>query len=105
MSSSTLHISDDTFKEDMTFEEQSAVMKGQWAWSKEQVETRLQQISDLEDRIKQFNEKYAAFQILVDEGEKLLQQERPIGCTPQRIAEQMKICQVTRHYVLFHISI
>ena len=78
----------------MTFEEQSAVMKGQWAWSKEQVETRLQQISDLEDRLKQFNEKYATFQILVVEGEKLLERERPVGHTAQRLAEQMKTCQV-----------
>lgn len=82
------------FEEDTTFEEQAAMVKGQWEWSKEQVDTRLQQVNDLLERLKLFISQYEAFQRLVVQGKDLLEQERPVGQTAQRISEQMKTCQV-----------
>lgn len=87
-------IGGDVFEEDTTFEEQAAMVKGQWEWSKEQVDTRLQQVNDLLERLKLFISQYEAFQRLVVQGKDLLEQERPVGQTAQRISEQMKTCQV-----------
>ena len=73
-------------------------IKIQWEWLRSHADARSRQIDYLLDKIRQFNDQYSALRQFVDEGNKLLEEERPVGDTAARIQEQMDTCQVHSVY-------
>ena len=61
---------------------------------KEQTERRISQTDDLLGRLERFEQQYSALCGLIAEGNELLDLEKPVGDTAQRIAEQTETCQV-----------
>lgn len=52
------------------------------------------QASDLHGRLLKFEELHSSLRSLIEEGQKLLESERPVGNNAERIAQQTSTCQV-----------
>lgn len=68
--------------------------QNQWEWLKTQAGAQAELISDLLEKLSQFNQQYGDLTKFVQEGKELLESEKPVGESAARIQEQMKTCQV-----------
>ena len=69
-------------------------LQTQWEWLKSQATTRAELITELLDKMNQFDKKYGALRKFLEESNALLESEKPVGQSAARIKEQMKMCQV-----------
>ena len=53
------------------------------------------QVSDLLDKLRQFNQQYDSLKKFIAEGNNLLSCEKPVGDNATRVQEQMDTCQVS----------
>ena len=58
------------------------------------MDARSQLVDNLLDRLSQFNGQYDSLRKFVDEGNRLLGDEKPVGEDAARLQEQMDTCQV-----------
>ena len=70
------------------------VIQNQWEWLKNQAGAQAELISDLLEKLAQFNLQYGELGKFVQDGRELLASEKPVGESASRIQEQMKTCQV-----------
>ncbi len=70
------------------------IPQSQFQWLKGRVSERDTQISDLLDKLSQFNQQYNRLKEFVDDGNRLLDSEKPVGDNATRVQEQMDACQV-----------
>ena len=68
--------------------------QSQWASLQTRVDARSQLVDNLLDRLSQFNGQYDSLRKFVDEGNRLLGDEKPVGEDAARLQEQMDMCQV-----------
>ena len=59
------------------------------------MDARSQLVDNLLDRLSQFNGQYDSLRKFVDEGNRLLGDEKPVGEDAARLQEQMDTCQVS----------
>ena len=62
---------------------------------KNQATARAELMTELLDKMKQFDEKYDGSRRFLQESTELLEREKPVGDSAARIEEQMKTCQVS----------
>ena len=79
--------------------------QSQWASLQSKVESRSKLVDNLLDRLNQFNTLYGPLKEFVDEGNRLLGDEKPVGVSAARLEEQVCTCQVgiEEDYVLHHL--
>lgn len=73
----------------------SSSPQSQFEWLKGRITERDSQISDLLDKVRDFNRQYDSLKEFVNNGNDLLAKEKPIGDTAARVKEQMQTCQVS----------
>ena len=73
---------------------QADALQSQWASLQTKVESRSRLVDNLLDQLNEFNSRYAILRRFVDEGNHLLDNERPIGDNAARLQEQVDTCQV-----------
>ena len=79
--------------------------QSQWASLQSKVDSRSKLVDNLLDRLNQFNTLYGPLKEFVDEGNRLLGDEKPVGVSAARLEEQVCTCQVgiEEDYVLHHL--
>ncbi len=67
----------------------------QYEWFESSAKTRADQISDLLDRLSEFNKHYNVLRQFVKEGNELLEEQKSLGASAATMKERMEVAQVS----------
>ncbi len=67
----------------------------QYEWFESSAKTRADQISDLLDRLSEFNKHYDVLRQFVKEGNELLEEQKSLGASAATMKERMEVAQVS----------